>query len=80
MKAEKRADEGTQADTGAKAVKKEEKKLSDTRFTKEQLKEAKQFAGCEDILEALLDAKKCYTKQETMQLMEQFRKGDRKVC
>lgn len=51
-----------------------------TRYTKKQLIGSEKYRSQKDLLGALLDDEKSYSKTETEETMNQFLKGKVKVC
>lgn len=45
------------------------------KYTKQQLIDSRQYASVRDMLEALLDSKKLYTKDEVNQMISNFLRG-----
>lgn len=60
---------------GKENIKKEEKVIIENKFTKEQLISSKLFRNDKDVLSAILESNKEYTKKEVQKRIEKFRKG-----
>jgi hypothetical protein len=50
------------------------------RYTKEQLAGAKRYREKKDLIRALLEPGKTYTREEADELLETFRKGTVRAC
>ncbi len=60
---------------GKENIKKEEKVIIENKFTKEQLISSKLFRNDKDVLSAILESNKEYTKKEVQEIIEKFKKG-----
>lgn len=60
---------------GKENIKKEEKVITENKFTKEQLVSSKLFRKDKDVLSATLESNKEYTKKEAQEIIEKFKKG-----
>lgn len=60
---------------GKENIKKEEKDIIENKFTKEQLISSKLFRNDKDVLSAILESNKEYTKKEVQEIIEKFKKG-----
>ena len=60
---------------GKENIKKEEKVIIENKFTKEQLISSKLFRNDKDVLSAILESNKEYTKKEAQEIIETFTKG-----
>lgn len=61
--------------TCKKEIKRETKKVTDDKFTKEQIIKSKTFMHSRDLLQAILDEDGSYTKSEIIDIIEKFKKG-----
>lgn len=57
------------------SVKETDSKIIEQRFSKEQILAAAQYANRRDLVSALLETDKQYTKKEVDELMNKFMKG-----
>lgn len=56
-------------------MEKEKIEKQNTKFSKEQILSSKQYVGRKDLLEAILEDGKAFSKQEIEQKIQQFMKG-----
>lgn len=62
---------------GAEAGEKEEKspEMTERKFSRDQILSSARYAGRRDLMSALLDAGRKYTKREVDELIDKFMKG-----